>query len=164
MPPLIIAHRGLPKSNPENTLPSFRAALEHKPDVVECDYRHSADGVPMVIHDDKLDRTTDAVAVFGRREIVIGGLKRDELRRLDAGKWFDAKFAGTVLPTLEETIDAVCPTAKLMIERKGGDPATLVPALRAFADAGVGHVQLVLDPITVESIVALQPTVGALGG
>ena len=45
-----------------------------------------------------------------------------------------------------------------------GDPATLVPALRAFADAGVGHVQLVLDPITVESIVALQPTVAALGG
>ena len=45
-----------------------------------------------------------------------------------------------------------------------GDPATLVPALQAFADAGVGHVQLVLDPITVESIAALQPTVGALGG
>ncbi len=45
-----------------------------------------------------------------------------------------------------------------------GDPATLVPALRAFADAGVGHVQLVLDPITVESIVALEPAVAALAG
>jgi glycerophosphoryl diester phosphodiesterase len=130
MPPLIIAHRGLPKQCPENTLPSFRAALEHKPDVVECDYRHSADGVPFVIHDEKLDRTTDAVAVFGRREILIGSLKRDELRRLDAGKWFDPKFAGTRLSTLEETIDAVCPSAKLMIERKDGDPATLVELLR----------------------------------
>ncbi len=45
-----------------------------------------------------------------------------------------------------------------------GDPATLVPALRAFADAGVGHVQLVLDPITLESIVALEPTVATLAG
>ena len=45
-----------------------------------------------------------------------------------------------------------------------GNPATLVPALRAFADAGVGHVQLVLDPITVESIAALEPTVVALAG
>ena len=45
-----------------------------------------------------------------------------------------------------------------------GDPATLVPALRAFADAGVGHVQLVLDPITIESIVALEPTVATLAG
>ena len=45
-----------------------------------------------------------------------------------------------------------------------GDAATLVPALRAFADAGVGHVQLVLDPITVDSIAALEPTVAVLGG
>jgi len=45
-----------------------------------------------------------------------------------------------------------------------GDPATLVPALRAFAEAGVGHVQLVLDPITVESVAALRPTVEALDG
>jgi alkanesulfonate monooxygenase SsuD/methylene tetrahydromethanopterin reductase-like flavin-dependent oxidoreductase (luciferase family) len=45
-----------------------------------------------------------------------------------------------------------------------GDPATLVPALRAFADAGVGHVQLVLDPITVETIEALEPTLAALRG
>jgi len=45
-----------------------------------------------------------------------------------------------------------------------GDPATLAPTLRAFADAGVGHVQLVLDPITVESIAALEPTLAALAG
>ena len=45
-----------------------------------------------------------------------------------------------------------------------GDPTTLVPSLRAFADAGVGHVQLVLDPITVASISALEPTVAALAG
>jgi glycerophosphoryl diester phosphodiesterase len=130
MPPLIIAHRGLPKTAPENTLPSFRAALDHLPDVVECDYRHSADGRMIVIHDDKLDRTTDSVAVFGGEDIVIGAKTAAELRKLDAGKWFDPKFAGTRLPTLEETIDAVCPKATLMIERKGGDAATLVKLLQ----------------------------------
>lgn len=129
-PPLIIAHRGLPKANPENTLPSFRAALEHKPDVVECDYRHSSDGVPFVIHDDKLDRTTDAATVLGRRELLIGDVAGDDLRRLDAGRWFAPKFAGTRLPTLEEALDAVCPHAVLMIERKDGDAATLVELLR----------------------------------
>ena len=45
-----------------------------------------------------------------------------------------------------------------------GDAATLAPALRAFADAGVGHVQLVLDPITLDSIAALEPTLAALDG
>jgi alkanesulfonate monooxygenase SsuD/methylene tetrahydromethanopterin reductase-like flavin-dependent oxidoreductase (luciferase family) len=49
-------------------------------------------------------------------------------------------------------------------DRIGGDPQTLAPVLRAFAEAGVSHVQLVLDPITVESIAALEPTLGALGG
>ena len=128
--PLIIAHRGLPKVTPENTLPSFKAALEFKPDVVECDYRHSVDGRMICIHDEKLDRTTDSVAVFGKAEIVIGSKSADELSKLDAGKWFDPKFAGTRLPTLEETIDAVCPHAKLMIERKDGDAATLVAYLQ----------------------------------
>jgi hypothetical protein len=45
-----------------------------------------------------------------------------------------------------------------------GDAETLAPALRAFADAGVAHVQLVLDPITLESIAALEPTLAALDG
>src|SRR5687767_12173461 len=49
---LIIGHRGLPGAAPENTLPSFEAALKHGPDFIELDYRHSADGLPMVIHDE----------------------------------------------------------------------------------------------------------------
>lgn len=104
--------------------------MAHKPDVVECDYRHSADGVPIVIHDDKLDRTTDSAAIFGRPEVLIGQVPSVDLRRLDAGRWFDPQFAGTRLPTLDETLDTVCPQAKLMIERKDGDAATLVELLR----------------------------------
>ena len=128
--PLVIAHRGLPKSAPENTLPSFAAALEHRPDFVECDYRHSADGVPIVLHDERLDRTTDAATIFGRKKLTVDQLRYDELARLDAGRWFAPQFAGTRLPTLEATIDTVCGRARLMIERKSGDAATLVELLR----------------------------------
>jgi glycerophosphoryl diester phosphodiesterase len=128
--PLIIAHRGLPRSAPENTLPSFLAALEHQPDVVECDYVHSADGRLVVLHDATLDRTTDAEVVLGGRKIRADGVAWNDLQRLDAGTWFGPQFAGTKLPSLEETIDAVCPRARLMIERKAGDAAALVELLR----------------------------------
>ena len=64
---LIIAHRGDSKAAPENTLPAFRSALRAGADLVELDYYHSSDGVPVVFHDRELDRTTDAVRRWGRR-------------------------------------------------------------------------------------------------
>src|SRR4029077_8066778 len=67
---LIIAHRGNSSVAPENTLPAFQLALDAKADLVELDYYHSADGVPVVIHDEILDRTTDAESVFGKPKLV----------------------------------------------------------------------------------------------
>lgn len=127
---LIIAHRGLPITAPENTLPGFLAALEHEPDFVELDYRHTLDGVPAVIHDDKLDRTTNSRAVFGAPDVLIGTKTFAELRKLDGGAWYSPKYAGAKLASLTEAIDLVCPKACLMIERKDGDAATLVKLLR----------------------------------
>jgi len=127
---LLIAHRGLPVDAPENSLPGFEAALAHQPDFVELDYRHSADGVPIVIHDAKLDRTTNSRTVFGQADVLIGTKPAAELTKLDAGSWYAAKFADARLPTLDEAIDLVCPKACLMIERKDGDAATLVELLR----------------------------------
>ncbi|MCE9604206.1 MAG: glycerophosphodiester phosphodiesterase [Planctomycetia bacterium] len=126
---LVIAHRGLPEAAPENSLPGFAAALDHKPDFVELDYRHSSDGVLTVIHDEKLDRTTNSRTRFGQDGTPIGRKTAAELRELDAGTWFSPKFAGTRLPTLSEAIDLVCPKAGLMIERKDGDAAALVKLL-----------------------------------
>lgn len=129
--PLIIAHRGLPKGWPENTLESFRAALEHKPDYIELDYVHSRDGVPIVIHDKTLDRTTDADERLGRKKVAVDELTAAELAQLDAGSWFKANPQPQAkLSTLDAAIDAVLPQGKLMIERKGGDAATLVELLR----------------------------------
>jgi len=58
--PLILGHRGAPREAPENTLRAFRLAREHGADGVELDVQPSADGVPVVIHDPTLDRTTDS--------------------------------------------------------------------------------------------------------
>lgn len=130
--PLIIAHRGLPTVAPENSLPGFEAAsaLFPRPGFVELDYRHSSDGIPTVIHDEKLDRTTNSRVVFGAADVLIGTKTFAELQKLDAGSWFDPKFALTRLPSLSEAIELVCPQTCLMIERKDGDAATLVKLLR----------------------------------
>src|ERR1700733_11875767 len=68
---LVIAHRGDSLVAPENTLPAFQSAVEAGSDLVELDYVHSADGVPIVIHDETLDRTTDAKALFGGSNIAV---------------------------------------------------------------------------------------------
>src|SRR5207248_2801159 len=101
---LVIAHRGNSSVAPENTLPAFQSALDAKADLVELDYFQSADGVPVVIHDQILDRTTNAEEVFGQPKLLVGGLPLVDLRRLDVGEWFDEKFAGTKLATLAEAL------------------------------------------------------------
>jgi len=93
----IIAHRGASAYFPENTLPSFEAAVELGADMVELDVQLSRDGEVIVFHDATLERCTD-----GRGRAADHSLK--ELKRLDAGSWFDSRFAGTRIPTLEEVL------------------------------------------------------------
>lgn len=130
--PLVIAHRGASGVAPENTLAAFRAALAMGVDGVELDYRHSADGVPVVIHDATLDRTTNAASMWPRRARAIADCSRNELASLDAGSWFDPAhtFADEPLPTLEAALDLICGAGRIaVIERKAGDAATLVTLL-----------------------------------
>jgi len=126
---LIIAHRGNSSVAPENTLRAFAKALEAKADLVELDYHHSADGVPVVIHDDNLDRTTDAQVRLGKDKVLVATLPAAELARLDAGSWFDEEFQRTKLPTLVESLAAIQAGSTTLIERKAGDAATLVKLL-----------------------------------
>src|SRR5262245_39832772 len=86
---LVIAHRGNSSVAPENTLPAFQSALDVKADLVELDYYHSADGVPVVIHDEILDRTTNAEDVFGKPKLLVGDLPIGELRIIELGAWLD---------------------------------------------------------------------------
>ncbi|MBD2868880.1 glycerophosphodiester phosphodiesterase family protein [Paenibacillus arenilitoris] len=95
-PSIIVAgHRGYKSDYPENTLLSFRQALEAGADMIEFDLRLSKDGVLMVIHDETVDRTTNG---FGK----VGDLTLEELKRLDAGGWFGPVFEGLKIPTFAE--------------------------------------------------------------
>ena len=98
--PPVIGHRGAAAHAPENTLASFRAAAALGCRMVEFDVRLTADGVPVVFHDDRLERTSD-----GRG--AVGELPLAALRGLDAGAWFAPAFAGEPIPTLVEVL-ALC--------------------------------------------------------
>ncbi len=126
---LIIAHRGNSSVAPENTLPAFAKALEAKSDLVELDYHHSSDGVPVVIHDDNLNRTTNVQELLRKDKVLVVDMPATELAKLDAGTWFDEEFRGTRLPTLVESLAAIQAGSTTLIERKAGDAATLVKLL-----------------------------------
>lgn len=127
---LVIAHRGDSHVAPENTLPAFNSAVKAGADFVELDYRHTADGVPVVFHDEELDRATDACRLWGETKIKLDGKTLADLRHLDAGSWFDVRFTGTPLPTLDEALAAIQAGSMTLIERKTGDPATCVALLK----------------------------------
>ena len=128
--PLVIAHRGYSTLAPENTLPAFEYALTAGADLVELDYHHSRDGIPIVIHDYDLDRTTDADEQTGQKKTRVDSTLAADLQPFDAGKWFHARFAGTRLPLLTEALNTIQKSGVTLIERKAGDPATCIRLLK----------------------------------
>jgi glycerophosphoryl diester phosphodiesterase len=93
-------------------------------------YHHTKDGVPVVIHDFTLDRTTDAKRLWGGSGLNVADRTAEELRALDAGGWFASQYAGTGLPTLVETLEIIQAQGMALIERKGGQPATILRLIR----------------------------------
>lgn len=126
---LVIAHRGDSKAAPENTIPAFESAVRVGSDLVELDYVHTSEGIPIVIHDDTLDRTTNADEIGMTKKIAVASQTLAELQTYDAGAWFDAQFAGTKLPTLEESLDVIQNGSVTLIERKAGDAKTCIDLL-----------------------------------
>lgn len=97
--PLIVAHRGLLRHAPENTLANFRACLELRLGF-EADVQRTGDGKLVCIHDATVDRTTDGVG-------HVAELSLNEIRRLDAGRWFGPRFAGEKVPTIDELFQLI---------------------------------------------------------
>jgi glycerophosphoryl diester phosphodiesterase len=128
--PLVIGHRGYCQFAPENTLPSFEMAIQAGADLVELDYRLSADGVPLVIHDRELNRTTDATRRWRRKRVQVATKTAAEIQTLDAGKWFDEGFAGARVPLLCEALHAIQGRCVPLVERKSGDAVSCLRLLR----------------------------------
>ena len=100
--PRWIAHRGAGKLAPENTLAAFRLGAQHGYRMFECDAKLSADGVPFLLHDATLERTTNAARALGPEASRTGGdHPYSALAQLDAGAWHSRGYAGEPLPTLE---------------------------------------------------------------
>lgn len=125
-----VAHRGASAYAPEHTLEAYRLALEQGAEYIEQDLDLTKDGVLVCSHDPSLERTTNVEEIFPTRftEITVGGkvvkmwfiedFTVAEIKRLDAGSWFDAKFAGATIPTFQEAIDLVKGKAGLFPELK----------------------------------------------
>ena len=132
--PKLVGHRGACDVAPENTMASFERAWQDGADIVELDVRLSADHHVVVLHDALLDRTTDGTGYVGDRSLA-------KLKRLDAGAWFDPRYAGERIPTLHEVLDWVDGRVGLLLELKfdpygAFDPALVPRVVAAVVAAG----------------------------
>ncbi|MGI6368876.1 MAG: glycerophosphodiester phosphodiesterase [Anaerolineae bacterium] len=127
VPFMAIAHRGASSYAPENTRAAYDLALEMGARHIELDVHLSSDGEVIVMHDDRVDRTTNGKG-------PVADFTLEALRALDAGSWFGAAYAGAQVPTLREVLERYAGPAHLHIELKGRTPG-LVPATIALVRA-----------------------------
>jgi glycerophosphoryl diester phosphodiesterase len=134
--PMVIAHRGASALAPENTLAAFRLAVAIGADGAEMDVQLSADGKPIVIHDSRVDRTTDGTG-------PVSSLNAREIATLDAGSWFDRKLA------LRPRVRAAAAIAQRLSGKRSigfaGEPVpSLEEALRLLRSAHMRRIYLEL--------------------
>tara|TARA_B100001989_G_scaffold252091_1_gene233078 strand:+ start:4766 stop:5512 length:747 start_codon:yes stop_codon:yes gene_type:complete len=98
--PKIIGHRGCAAYAPENTLEGIHTAADMDIDWVELDVKLTKDEVPIIFHDDTLDRTTNGTGNMADRTYK-------ELKDLECGSWFGESFIGIQIPTLEEALEVL---------------------------------------------------------
>jgi glycerophosphoryl diester phosphodiesterase len=145
---IAIAHRGASAYAPEHTRAAYELAITQKADYVEQDLAVTRDGALVCLHDDSLERTTDVEEVFpdrfttdsatGAKRWMVADFTLAEIKRLDAGRWFDPTFAGERVPTWQEAVTIVRGRAGLYPELKS-------PAL--YRTRNVDMVSLVVDEL-----------------
>lgn len=122
--PILVAHRGLARHAPENTMPAFAACVELGVGI-ELDIRTTRDGELVILHDAMLTRTTNG----GERS--LHDLTLPEVKQLDAGAWFLPAFTGTRVPTLEEVF--------AMIRERTHSPPLLALDIKNISEGGEKH-------------------------
>jgi glycerophosphoryl diester phosphodiesterase len=110
----VVAHRGASGDFPENTAVAFEEAIRLEVDAIELDVHLTADGELLVIHDPTVDRNSDGTG-------AVADLSMAQITELDAGSWFDAKFAGARYLTLEGALDLMPSAMVLNVHVKAGD-------------------------------------------
>ena len=156
MKPLVIAHRGASAYAPENTLAAFNLALEMGADGVELDVSLTQDGVPVVLHDDTVDRTTNGRGAVNQMTLA-------QVKELDASTKFE-KYRGEKIPTLEQVLRAVTPRGTVNIEIKGISVQTdgvEAATLAAIESAGALDRVMVssFNPLALRRMYKLEPRI-----
>jgi glycerophosphoryl diester phosphodiesterase len=148
--PLLVAHRGASGYAPEHTIPAYELAISQGADIIEPDLQVTRDGRLIALHDLTLERTTNVRDVFPdrfREEMERGERVRhwyandftlEEIERLDAGSWFDPRFAGARVPTLAEVIEVARGRAGIFPETK---------APEVYGDRGYDMERLLLEEL-----------------
>ncbi len=108
----LCAHRGAMKTQPENTIPAFRAAVEAGAQMIEFDVWLTKDNQMVVLHDETVDRTTNGTG-------NVSELTLDEIKKLDAGSWKSAEFKGIQIPTFSEVLNEMPFNIWLNVHVKG---------------------------------------------
>jgi glycerophosphoryl diester phosphodiesterase len=98
--PKVIGHRGAASYAPENTLEGIHTAADMGVEWVELDVKLTKDEIPIIFHDDLLDRTTNGSG-------IVAETTYEDLKQLEAGSWFSEGFTGIKIPTLEEALDVL---------------------------------------------------------
>lgn len=129
---LVIAHRGFSGQYPENTMVAFQKAIELGCDMIELDVHFSKDKELVVIHDDKLDRTTN-----GEGRVYDFTLK--EIKNFDAGSWIGSRFSAEKIPTLKEVLQMAKDKKPVNIEIK--DPKERQYPIEELAERALKEVK-----------------------
>jgi len=117
---IMIAHRCGAGLGPENTCGAVVQSSFYRPDYYEIDVRHTADGIPVCMHDETVERTTNVADLPEETSLLssdVSECRLAEINQLDAGSWFGEEFENEPVPTLEQMLDCVNPSP-LAIELK----------------------------------------------
>ncbi len=153
---MLVAHRGVKMYTPENTLPAIQKAIDLGYSYVELDVRYSSDGIPYILHDPNLMRTTGRMA-------NATGLTMEQLKKYDAGATFAKEFKGTRIPTLEEALQVMHGKIKLYLDQKELPNRALIDLLSRY-DFYPDNIVIVGSGEFQHGFLALEPDAPAMPG
>lgn len=152
-PVVVVGHRGAAGLAPENTMPSFELAVSQGADAIETDVHLTADGVPVAIHDETVDRTTNGHG-------AVADLTLAQIKALDASGKFHGAYARVKIPTLEEILTWAKGRTRVVVELKGTTNPELVPrTIRQIRQHGLDRDALLIsfDHLALLQVRAIAP-------
>jgi glycerophosphoryl diester phosphodiesterase len=153
-PIVTVGHRGVNKYAPENTRISYVQMVETGAPIAEMDLALTKDGQIVLMHDKTVDRTTG-----GKGKVAVNSLTLEQIKKLDAGAWKNAKYKGEPVPTLDEIAEVCKGKAIMMLDLKAEGQGE---ALAAWLERQkMPHDQVILAPWTDDEGVALRKHIAA---